>query len=119
MAKLDQEAQQVSNQAQQSTLSSTVVGKSLDKLGGFGFVETVVDGMANMNPERKARKQIFLTDSSKREEREDLLKNIQLWLELLESEQPVATLLMYQPLMTLILSLQPQPLKSKAQTSYC
>lgn len=93
MAKLDQEAQQVSNQAQQSTLSSTVVGKSLDKLGGFGFVETVVDGMANMNPERKARKQIFLTDSSKREEREDLLKNIQLWLELLESEQPVATLI--------------------------
>ena len=93
MAKLDQEAQQVSNQAQQSMLSSTVVGKSLDKLGGFGFVETVVDGMANMNPERKARKQIFLTDSSKREEREDLLKNIQLWLELLESEQPVATLI--------------------------
>lgn len=93
MAKLDQEAQQVSNQVQQSTLSSTAVGKSLDKLGGFGFVETVVDGMANMNPERKARKQIFLTDSSKREEREDLLKNIQLWLELLESEQPVATLI--------------------------
>lgn len=93
MAKLDQEIQQVPNQIQQCGPSSVIVGKALEKLGGFGFVETVVDGMANMNPERKARKQIFLTDSNKKEEREDLLKNIHLWLELLESDQSPSALI--------------------------
>lgn len=97
MAKVDQETQkntqQELNQAQRSMLDTPVVGKALEKLGGYGFVETVVDGMANMNPERKARKQIFLTDSSKKGEREELLKNIQLWLELLESDQSTKELI--------------------------
>lgn len=57
----------------------------LAKIGGFSFIESVVDGVANMNAERKARKQIFLTDSSKAAERKDLLKKLQLWIDLLES----------------------------------
>lgn len=59
----------------------------LAKLGGFSFVESVVDGIANMNPERKARKQIFLTDGNKETERKDLLKKINLWIDLLESNE--------------------------------
>src|SRR5690554_456749 len=57
----------------------------LAKLGGFSFVESVVDGIANMNSERKARKQIFLTDGNKSNEREELLKKINLWVNLLEA----------------------------------
>ncbi|MDT9499334.1 DUF5458 family protein [Capnocytophaga canimorsus] len=61
----------------------------LAKMGGFSFIESVVDGIANMNPERKARKQIFLTDKSKTSEREELLKKIALWVNLLESNDSV------------------------------
>lgn len=61
----------------------------LAKMGGFSFIESVVDGIANMNPERKARKQIFLTDKSKTSEREELLKKMALWVNLLESNDSV------------------------------
>jgi hypothetical protein len=59
----------------------------LAKVGGFSFIESVVDGIANMNSERKARKQIFLTDSNKATERNDLLKKLNLWIDLLESNE--------------------------------
>lgn len=77
-------------EAVQSKQQVTPTGKkvnSLAKLGGFSFIESVVDGIANMNVERKARKQIFLTDSNKETERKDLLKKIQLWVDLLEDNE--------------------------------
>ncbi|RYZ18123.1 MAG: type VI secretion system contractile sheath protein TssC, partial [Sphingobacteriales bacterium] len=61
----------------------------LARMGGFSFVESVVDSIANMNPDRKARKQIFLTDESKETERKDLMKKISLWVNLLESSDTV------------------------------
>ncbi|MCX6188254.1 MAG: type VI secretion system contractile sheath protein TssC, partial [Bacteroidetes bacterium] len=36
---------------------------SLVKYGGFDFLESTIDGVANMNPERKARKKIFLSEA--------------------------------------------------------
>jgi len=63
--------------------------EALAKVGGFSFLESVVDGLANMNPERKARKQIFLTDNEKQGERKDLLQKINLWLKLLGDETSV------------------------------
>jgi len=65
----------------------------LAKLGGFSFVESVVDGIANMNGDRKARKQIFLTDANKAIERKDLLKKLNLWIELLESNDSTEKIL--------------------------
>ncbi|MCS3868745.1 hypothetical protein J3D55_001661 [Chryseobacterium ginsenosidimutans] len=59
----------------------------LNKIGGFGFVESVVDGIANMNPTRKARKEIFLTDGNKADERKELLQKINLWMNLLEGNE--------------------------------
>lgn len=59
----------------------------LNKIGGFGFVESVVDGIANMNPTRKARKEIFLTDNNKGDERKELLQKINLWVSLLEGNE--------------------------------
>lgn len=61
----------------------------LGKVGGFGFVETVIDGIANMNPTRKARKEIFINDQNKETERRDLLKRINLWVNLLENNKSV------------------------------
>ena len=66
--------------------------QSLAKVGGFSFLESVVDGLANMNPERKARKQIFLTDKEKQAERKELLQKINLWLQLLDSNSDVETM---------------------------
>ncbi|RZJ36085.1 MAG: type VI secretion system contractile sheath protein TssC, partial [Chryseobacterium sp.] len=48
-------------------------------------IETVVDGIANMNPTRKARKEIFLNDSNKQTERKDLAQKLNLWISLLEN----------------------------------
>ncbi len=52
-------------------------------------METVVDGIANMNPTRKARKEIFLNDQNKEDERKDLLKKINLWVDLLENNKSI------------------------------
>ncbi len=72
-------------QSQQPTHSPSI----LDKIGGFSFIESVIDGIANMNSGRKARKQIFLTDSSKNEERKELLHKLNLWVNLLESNESI------------------------------
>ncbi|MCL1669778.1 DUF5458 family protein [Elizabethkingia ursingii] len=78
-----QESQQ--QQKQHSGAKSNPLNE-LNKVGGFGFVETVIDGIANMNPTRKARKEIFLNDENKDKERKDLLQKINLWVSLLEGE---------------------------------
>jgi hypothetical protein len=62
----------------------------LAKYGGFDFLEAGIDGVQSLNPERKARKNIFLTDSSKKKERADLKKKLALWLDLLQSSSDVS-----------------------------
>lgn len=81
------ESQQQHNAQQQSGKPKGNPIEELGKLGGFGFIESVVDGIANMNPTRKARKEIFLNDSNKTEERKELLQKINLWVELLSSNE--------------------------------
>ena len=61
----------------------------LNKIGGFSFIESVIDGIANMNSDRKARKQIYLTDSNKSEERKELLQKLNLWVNLLETNDSI------------------------------
>ncbi|RYD96843.1 MAG: type VI secretion system contractile sheath protein TssC [Sphingobacteriales bacterium] len=82
-----QQSAQNQNQEQQQQSPQQVGPNPLAKVGGFSFIESVVDGVANMNPDRKARKQIFLNDSGKKEERADLAKKIDLWIKLLETDQ--------------------------------
>ncbi len=64
-----------------SSLESNL--RKLDKVGGFSFMESIIDGIANVSPERKARKNIFMTDPGKKNEREQLKKNLATWIELL------------------------------------
>jgi len=63
--------------------------QKLAKAGGFAFLEATIDGAQNLNPERKARKQIFLADEEKKGERAALKKRLELWMELLKSGETV------------------------------
>jgi hypothetical protein len=67
--------------------------KKLAKTGGFGFFESTIDGVQNLNPDRKARKQIFLTDAEKKKERQDLKKKLDTWLDLLQATQSVTDMI--------------------------
>jgi len=61
---------------------------ALDKLkeyGGFAFLENIIDGFSNLNPTRKARRNIFLTDEQWAGERKVLANRLNVWLELLKS----------------------------------
>lgn len=81
-----QQAQQQNQQSadQQQRRQGSALDE-LNKVGGFNFIETVVDGIANMNPTRKARKEIFLNDTNKQSERRDLAQKLNLWISLLEN----------------------------------
>lgn len=72
-----------------------VLEESIDKLailGGFDLLEMAIDGIQNVNPERKARKRIFLTESARKGEREDLKRSLQIWSDVLSSEGNVSEL---------------------------
>ncbi|WP_139419550.1 DUF5458 family protein [Chryseobacterium mulctrae] len=84
-SKLQAAEGQQHNQQQQAGRPKGNPLEELNKIGGFGFIESVVDGIANMNPTRKARKEIFLNDGNKNEERKELLQKINLWVEILNS----------------------------------
>ncbi|MFC5044993.1 DUF5458 family protein [Aquimarina hainanensis] len=60
--------------------------EKLAKYGGFDLLEACIDNVQNLNPERKARKKIFLTESSKKLEREKLQKTLELWNDILSIE---------------------------------
>ena len=66
---------------------------SLDKLvkfGGFDLIESTVDGSQNLNPEKKARKKIFLTESDKKKERAQLKKTLTMWADLIAESESVS-----------------------------
>lgn len=62
---------------------------SLARFGGFTFLETAIDGVQNLNPERKARKNMFLQDAQKKGERKDLANKIDLWIDLLTNSKDI------------------------------
>lgn len=63
---------------------------TLVRSGGYDFLEAVVDGADNMNPVRKAKRSIFLTDASKKQQRAELKKKMQLWIDLLTENNSVS-----------------------------
>ena len=63
---------------------------ALAKVGSFDFLEAVVDGADNMNPVRKAKRNIFLTDANKNEQREQLKKKMKIWIDLLSENNSVS-----------------------------
>lgn len=72
------------------------LNEAVDKLarfGGFSFIESAVEGVAAMNPERSARKAAFLADDESTQARETLDNTISLWLDLLKNSQSVSEML--------------------------
>lgn len=63
---------------------------ALAKVGSFDFLEAVVDGADNMNPVRKAKRNIFLTDANKNEQRAQLKKKMKIWIDLLSENNSVS-----------------------------
>lgn len=73
-----------------STISSTTLSSASDKLkgfGGFAFLESIIDGMSNLSPARKARRNIFLSDDQWAGERRLLANRLKVWLDLLKTGQ--------------------------------
>jgi len=64
--------------------------EKLAKFGGFDLIEACVEGAQNLNPERKARKNIFLGESGKKGERETLKRTLELWSEVLQSNSAIS-----------------------------
>ena len=64
--------------------------KQLAKFGGFGMIEKTIKGTGNLNPESKARKKIFLTDSSKKADRAALKQTLAAWHDLLADSDTAA-----------------------------
>ncbi|RBL92121.1 DUF5458 family protein [Chitinophaga flava] len=61
----------------EASLSQNV--EELAKYGGFDLLEAAIEGAQNLNPERKARRNIFLTEAGKKSERDKLKKTLSLW----------------------------------------
>jgi len=90
MAESKPQPAQAKIEAERTAGQSAVVPQTLEqalqplaKLGGFDFLEVSIDGLKNLNPARKALKRIFLSESSKKSEREALRKRLELWMGLL------------------------------------
>ena len=64
--------------------------EKLAKFGGFDLIESTIEGTQNLSPERKARRNIFLTESQKKGERESLQKALALWASVLESGNEIS-----------------------------
>ena len=62
----------------------------LVKFGGFDLLESCIEGVQNLNPERKARKRIFLTEMNKKEDRETLKKTLEIWSKVLSSSDNIS-----------------------------
>jgi len=76
----------------QSANPSQTMEQSLSKLakfGGFDFLESGIEGVASLNPERKARKNIFLTEGGKKKEREELKNKLTIWMNLLSESKDI------------------------------
>jgi len=72
-------------QTQEAVKSKELQKETIEKYGGFPLLETTVEGLQNLNPDRKARRNIFLNEDGKKEERQQLENRLELWLQALES----------------------------------
>lgn len=59
---MQQERKEIKNPLEFLKTSS----EKLAKFGGFDLIESTIEGTQNLNPERKARRNIFLTEQQKK-----------------------------------------------------
>ena len=61
--------------------------EGLEDYGDFDLLETMADGLENMNPESRAAKKIFLQDSEFAEQRKRLKTDLLMWLSILDKRR--------------------------------
>jgi hypothetical protein len=86
---------QVQEQKNTQKEASSSKGNPIDVLaeyGGFSFVENIIDGFSNLNPKRKARRNIFLNDEQWENERKNLTNRLNVWLEILKKEKDITAM---------------------------
>lgn len=76
-----EQARQIADPARQLKESL----EALEDFGGFDLLEDLVDGLKNMNPEKKASKRIFLEDRSFADQREQIKNHLAMWIKVLSS----------------------------------
>ena len=64
--------------------------EKIAKFGGFDLIESTIEGTQNLSPDRKARRNIFLTEQQKKGEREALKKALSVWANVLESKNEIS-----------------------------
>ncbi len=87
MAQQKVQKTQQNTQQLQGTLDDFV--DQLSKYGSFTVLENTIDGVQNLNPERKARKRIFLSENSKKKERENLKNALKMWKSILGENESI------------------------------
>jgi hypothetical protein len=50
---------------------------------GFEFLSNLIEGVYNLNPDKRARKRIFLLEDSRKNDRNDLLYELNIWSDIL------------------------------------
>lgn len=75
------EREKIENPAE--LLQNSISG--LDKVGGFQLLKGLIKGVENMDPRRKAVKNIFLSDSAYADARKRLANELELWIEILDN----------------------------------
>ena len=94
MADTEMQKAQVAGQAAgelQGKAEQKDVSKLLSAFGGFNAIRGFMPDADNMNPAKKAAKNVFLSDKRFKGKREDLAREISRWLELLDSDIDSAT----------------------------
>lgn len=105
MAKAEEQEKQNISQAkvtkektkspEQVTLEGIPLDQTIEALldfGGFDLIKDTIDGTGALDPESKARKNIFLTDSGKKPDRDKLKDRLSLWMDLLSGSEEVAAM---------------------------
>jgi hypothetical protein len=55
-------------------------------IDSFDFLSNLIEGLENMNPEKKARKKIFMSEKSRKKDRKDFSKKLKLWVDVLSND---------------------------------
>jgi len=86
-------AGQSAPQQRELTLEQSI--DALAKYGSFDLLEAVIEGAQNLNPDRKARRNIFLTEANKKGERDKLKKSLQVWEKVLAATSEVGEMVTF------------------------
>ena len=89
MQKAPQAAVEQQGAAREAKVQDT--SKLLASFGGFNAIRGFLPDADNLNPARKAAKNVFLTDKRFADKRESLKKDIKGWLALLDEDHSTAT----------------------------